>query len=116
MRFDKLTVKAREAVEAAQALADQGNHQGLEPEHLLLTLMQQQEGVVGPLLAKLGAHAEAIRRQVQAELDKLPKVRGGGRQYISPRLEAVLNSAWDEAQRLKDEYCSPAPLLTRVAP
>ncbi|MBI2197474.1 MAG: ATP-dependent chaperone ClpB, partial [Candidatus Rokubacteria bacterium] len=115
MRFDKLTVKAREAVEAAQALADQGNHQGLEPEHLLLTLMQQQEGVVGPLLAKLGAHAEAIRRQVQAELDKLPKVRGGGRQYISPRLEAVLNSAWDEAQRLKDEYCSAEHLLIGIA-
>ncbi|MEK7770094.1 MAG: AAA family ATPase, partial [candidate division NC10 bacterium] len=115
MRFDKLTVKAREAVEAAQALADQGNHQGLEPEHLLLTLIQQQEGVVGPLLAKLGAHAEAIRRQVQAELDKLPKVRGGGRQYISPRLEAVLNSAWDEAQRLKDEYCSAEHLLIGIA-
>ncbi len=115
MRFDKLTVKAQEAVQAAQSLADQGNHQALEPEHLLLALIQQQEGVVGPLLAKLGAPAEAIRRQLQSELDKLPKVRGGGRQYVSPRLEAALNTAWEEAQRLKDEYCSTEHLLIGIA-
>ncbi|MBI1958595.1 MAG: AAA family ATPase, partial [Candidatus Rokubacteria bacterium] len=115
MRFDRLTVKAREAVEAAQSLADQGSHQALEPEHLLLALVQQQEGVVGPLLAKLGAHGDAVTRQIQAELDKLPKVRGGGGQYVSPRLEAVLNRAWDEAQRLKDEYCSTEHLLIGIA-
>jgi ATP-dependent Clp protease ATP-binding subunit ClpB len=115
MRFDKLTVKAQEAVSAAQSLADQGNHQAIEPEHLLLALVQQQEGVVGPLLAKLGAPAEAIRRQVQAELDKLPKVQGGGRQYVSPRLEAVFETAWQEAQRLKDEYCSTEHLLIGIA-
>ncbi|HZV96000.1 MAG TPA: Clp protease N-terminal domain-containing protein [Candidatus Nitrosocosmicus sp.] len=108
MRFDKLTVKAQEAVQAAQSLADQGNHQALEPEHLLLALIQQQEGVVGPLLGKLGARPEAIVRQVEAELDKLPKVSGGGRQYVGPRLEKALGVAWDEAQRLKDEYCPPS--------
>jgi ATP-dependent Clp protease ATP-binding subunit ClpB len=115
MRLDKLTVKAQEAVAAAQSLADQGNHQAIEPEHLLLALVQQQEGVVAPLLAKLGAPADAVRRQVQAELDRLPKVRGGGRQYASNRLEAVLGRAWDEAQRLKDEYCSSEHLLIAIA-
>jgi ATP-dependent Clp protease ATP-binding subunit ClpB len=115
MRFDKLTVKAQEAVQAAQSLADQGNHQALEPEHLLLALIQQQEGVVGPLLGKLGARPEAIARQVQAELDKLPKVSGGGRQYVGPRLEKALGVAWDEAQRLKDEYCSTEHLLIGIA-
>ena len=55
MRLDKLTVKAQEAVQAAQSLADQHDHQAIEPEHLLLALLQQQEGVVSPLLAKLGA-------------------------------------------------------------
>jgi len=115
MRFDKLTVKAQEAVQAAQSLADQGNHQALEPEHLLLALIQQQEGVVGPLLGKLGARPEAIVRQVQAELDKLPKVSGGGRQYVGPRLEKALGVAWDEAQRLKDEYCSTEHLLIGIA-
>ncbi|HKZ05989.1 MAG TPA: ATP-dependent chaperone ClpB [Methylomirabilota bacterium] len=115
MRFDKLTVKAQEAVQAAQSLADQGNHQALEPEHLLLALVEQQEGVVGPLLAKLGARAEIIDRQVKAELERLPKVSGGGRQYVGPRLEKVLNTAWDEAQRLKDEYCSTEHLLIGIA-
>ena len=105
MKFDKFTVKAQEAVQAAQSLADQGNHQAIVPEHLLLALLQQQEGVVGPLLAKLGARPELIAREVQSELDRLPRVQGGGRQYASERLEAALNRAWEEAQRLKDEYC-----------
>src|SRR6266545_3714007 len=115
MKFDKFTVKAQEAVQAAQSLADQGNHQALEPEHLLLALLQQQEGVVGPLLAKLGARSEAVAREVQAALDTLPKVKGGGRQYASERLEALLTRAWDEAQRLKDEYCSTEHLLIGIA-
>jgi ATP-dependent Clp protease ATP-binding subunit ClpB len=115
MRLDKLTVKAQEAVQAAQSLADQGNHQVIEPEHLLLALLQQQEGVVAPLLAKLGARPEAIARQVQAELDRLPKVRGGGRQYASERLEGALTRAWEEAQRLKDEYVSTEHLLIGIA-
>ncbi len=115
MKFDKFTVKAQEAVQAAQSLADQGNHQALEPEHLLLALLQQQEGVVGPLLSKLGARPEAIAREVQGALDKLPKVKGAGRQYASERLEAALNRAWDEAQRLKDEYCSTEHLLIGIA-
>jgi ATP-dependent Clp protease ATP-binding subunit ClpB len=115
MKFDKFTVKAQEAVQAAQSLADQGNHQAIVPEHLLLALLQQQEGVVGPLLAKLGARPEVIAREIQSELDKLPRVQGGGRQYASERLEAVLNRAWEEAQRLKDEYCSTEHLLIGIA-
>jgi len=115
MRFDKLTVKAQEAVQAAQSLADQGNHQALEPEHLLLALVEQQEGVVGPLLAKLGARGEIVAREVKAELARLPKVQGGGRQYVGPRLEKALNVAWEEAQRLKDDYCSTEHLLVGIA-
>src|SRR5213078_781672 len=115
MKFDKFTVKAQEAVQAAQSLADQGNHQAIVPEHLLLALLQQQEGVVGPLLAKLGARPEVIAREIQSELDKLPAVKGGGGQYASQRLEAALNRAWDEAQRLKDEYCSTEHLLIGIA-
>jgi ATP-dependent Clp protease ATP-binding subunit ClpB len=116
MKFDKFTVKAQEAVQAAQSLADQGNHQAIVPEHLLLALLQQQEGVVVPLLAKLGARPETISREVQGELDKLPRVQGGGgRQYASERLEAALNRAWEEAQRLKDEYCSTEHLLIGIA-
>jgi ATP-dependent Clp protease ATP-binding subunit ClpB len=111
-KFDKFTVKAREAVQSAQSLADQHDHQAIEPEHLLLTLIQQQEGVVGPLLAKLGVPADPLRRSMEAELAKLPKVRGGaGQQYVGQRLAQVFQRAQDEAERLKDEYVSTEHLL-----
>src|SRR5262245_52900107 len=115
MKFDKFTVKAQEAVQAAQSLAVEGGHQAIEPEHLLLALLQQQEGVVGPLLGKLGARPEPLVRELKTALGKLPTVKGGGRQYVSDRLEAALNRAWDEAQRLKDEYCSTEHLLIGIA-
>ncbi|HVQ76122.1 MAG TPA: ATP-dependent chaperone ClpB, partial [Candidatus Binatia bacterium] len=114
MRLDKFTVKAQEAVQAAQSLADQGNHQALEPEHLLVALVRQQEGVVGPLVAKLGARADMVLSQAEAELSRLPKVRGGQGPYVSPRLRVVFDSAWEEAQRLKDEYCSAEHLLIGI--
>src|SRR5262245_22474509 len=114
-RFDKLTVKAQEAVQAAQALADRESHQQIEPEHLLAALLQQQDGIVAPLLGKLGARAEAIRRDGEAEVARLPKVSGGGGQYVGPRLKAVLDAAWAEAERLKDEYCSTEHLLIGLA-
>ena len=111
MRFDRFTVKAQEAVQAAQSLADQGNHQAIEPEHLLLALVQQQEGVVGPILARCGARPETIRRQVEDELRRLPQVKGGGGQYVSPRLKETFDRAWSETERLKDDYCSTEHLL-----
>ena len=93
MRMDKLTVKAQEALQAAQSLADQRDHQALEPEHLLVALLQQREGVVGPLLAKLGTRPEKIQRELEAELDRVPKVRGGSGQYLGERLRASLERA-----------------------
>ena len=114
-KFDKFTVKAREAVQAAQTLADQHDHQAIEPEHLLLALIQQQEGVVSPLLAKLGAPADQLRRAMETELGKMPKVRGAGGPYATPRLEQVLEAAQREAERLKDEYVSTEHLLIGLA-
>ena len=90
-RFDKLTVKAQEAVQTAQALADREGHQQIEPEHLLLALVEQEDGVVSALLAKLGARPDAIRRDVQAEIRRLPKVSGTSGQYMGPRLKTVFD-------------------------
>src|SRR5438270_3465362 len=115
MRMDKLTVKAQEAIQAAQGVADQHDHQALEPEHVLLALLQQREGVVGPLLAKLGARAETVQQQLETELARLPKVRGGGGQYVGERLRATLERAQREAERLKDEYVSTEHLLIAIA-
>ncbi len=115
MRLDKLTVKAQEALQAAQALADQQDHQAVEPEHLLVALLQQREGVVGPVLAKLGARADAVQQQLQTELGKTAKVRGGSSQYMSDRLRTTLDRAQREAERLKDEYVSTEHLLIAIA-
>jgi ATP-dependent Clp protease ATP-binding subunit ClpB len=114
-RFEKLTVKAREVVQNAQTAAERAGHQEIQPEHLLVALLEQADGVVGPLLAKLGARPEAIRREAEAELKRLPTVRGAGTQYLSSRLKAALDAAWEEMERLHDEYCSTEHLLLGVA-
>ncbi len=115
MRLDKFTVKAQEALQAAQSLADRQRHQAIEPEHLLEALLDQREGVVGPVLAKLGARPDAIQQALRAELAKLPAVRGGGGQYLGERLRQALERAEAEAQRLKDDYVSTEHLLLASA-
>ena len=115
MRMDKLTVKAQEAMQAAQSLADQHNHQVIEPEHLLGALLEQREGVVGPVLAKLGGRPDAILRDLKTTLDKLPTVRGASGQYLGERTRQALERAQAEAQRLKDEYVSTEHLLLALA-
>jgi ATP-dependent Clp protease ATP-binding subunit ClpB len=116
MRLDKFTVKAQEALQAAQSLADQRGHQTLEPEHLLLALLQQREGVVSPVLGKLGVRAETLQQQLEAEIGKIPQVRGGGTgQYLGERLRQTLERAQREAERLKDDYVSTEHLLVAIA-
>jgi len=111
MRLDKLTVKAQEAVQAAQSLADQHGHQAIEPEHVLVALLQQREGVVGPVLAKLGARPDTLQQALETELSRLPTVRGGSGQYVGERTRLMLERAEKEAERLKDEYVSTEHLL-----
>ncbi len=115
MRPDKFTVKAQEALQAAQSLAVQQNHQAIEPEHLLAALLEQREGVVGPVLAKLGARPEAIEKALKAELAKLPVVRGGSGQYLGERTQAAFERGEAEALRLKDDYVSTEHLLLALA-
>ena len=115
MRMDKFTVKAQEALQAAQSLADQHNHQAIEPEHLLRALLEQREGVVGPVLAKLGARPDAILREVNATLERAPKVQGASGQYLGERTRQALERAQAEAQRLRDEYVSTEHLLLALA-
>jgi ATP-dependent Clp protease ATP-binding subunit ClpB len=115
MRLDKFTVKAQEAIQAAQRVAEQHDHQAIEPEHVLAALLAQREGVVGPILAKLGARADAVQRQLDTELARMPKVRGGSGQYLGERLRAAVERAEGEAERLKDDYVSTEHLLIGIA-
>jgi ATP-dependent Clp protease ATP-binding subunit ClpB len=116
MRLDKLTVKAQEALQAAQHLAESNGAPETTPEHLFLTLLEQEGGIVVPILQKLGADPPALRTRIEQELARLPKVGGGSSgAAMSPRLRNVLTQAWEEAQRLKDEYLSTEHLLIAIA-
>ncbi|MCC6463724.1 MAG: ATP-dependent chaperone ClpB [Planctomycetes bacterium] len=105
MRLDKLTVKTQEAVQDALSLAQKHGHQAIEPEHVLLCLLRQEDGVVKPLLQKLGASPERLESALEAELRRFPQVSGGS-QYAGNDLNAVIQKAFDEAGKLKDEYVS----------
>jgi ATP-dependent Clp protease ATP-binding subunit ClpB len=117
MRLDRLTIKAQEAVQDAQKLADQYHHQQVDVEHLALALIQQPDGLVPSLLKKLGANLQSIQQNLEKELTRTPQVTGPGawgQVYISPRLKSVFDQAQSEAERLKDEYISTEHLLLAV--
>lgn len=116
MRFDKFTIKAQEAVQESQSIAEKYDHQQVEPEHLLMALILPQEGVVTPLLQKLGVDPAMVLQQVEHALKKIPQVHGGvGQLYISPRSKKVLDQSFKEAERLKDEYVSTEHVFIAVA-
>jgi ATP-dependent Clp protease ATP-binding subunit ClpB len=115
MRLDKLTIKAQDAVQDAQHISEENRQQQVEPEHLLLALLQQEGGVVGPILQKLGANTSTLTGQVQAEIDRMTKISGATGTHISPRLTRVFEAAAQEAERLKDDYISTEHLLIGIA-
>jgi ATP-dependent Clp protease ATP-binding subunit ClpB len=115
LRFDKLTVKAQETLQQAQDIGAREGHQQIEPLHLLAALVAQQDGVVPPLLARLGVSAKAIADDLQRQLGRLPKVSGVAQQYLSPATNDVLSRAFDEAARFKDEFVSTEHILLAIA-
>src|SRR5215467_4595248 len=115
MNIQKYTEKAQEAIVGAQQLADREGHPEVTPEHLLLTLIEQQGGIVPEILRKLNAEPAAVATEVRAELAKSPAVHGGSQPTLSARLRQVTNSAEAEAERLKDEYVSTEHLLLAIA-
>ena len=114
MRFDQFTFKAQEAIQTAQKAADEMQHQAVDVEHLLLALTEQAEGILVPLLQKIGASPKKIAASLRQELGKLPKVYGPSQSYITPRLNEVFRKAQEEAGRLKDEYVSVEHLLLGI--
>ena len=115
MDMNRFTEKAQEALQAAQKLALRFNHQQLESEHLLLALLDQEKGLTPAILEKAGLSLDALRIKAQRELEKLPRVTGGGADADNPRvggrLNRVLAQAEDEAKKLKDDFVSVEHLL-----
>ncbi len=110
--MNKLTEKAQEVVLAAQELAQNQQHSQIEPEHLMYALLTQSDGVVPQIFSTLGANAESVAQQFNAELNRLPKVYGATTQVsVSPRLGRVLENSTQQASNLHDEYVSTEHLL-----
>jgi len=114
MRLDRFTERSQEALAAAQQAAQQLQHAAVEPEHLLLALLEQQDGLVPGLLRRAEVPPETLGTRIRASLENRPKQIGGGEAQISPALRAVLMSAFEEMNRLKDEYVSTEHLLLGI--
>ncbi|MCD6153647.1 MAG: ATP-dependent chaperone ClpB [Syntrophobacterales bacterium] len=117
MRFDKFTLKLQEVFQDSERLANRYNHQGIDVEHLLMILIQQPEGIASEILKKLGADPRIIVNELKKVLEGLPKISGGGtvQRYITPRLQNVMDIAFAEAERVKDEYVSVEHVLIAIA-
>src|SRR3984957_12773661 len=115
IRSDKFTVKAQEALQAAQELGERSGQQQIEPLHLLWALVAQGDGVVPPLLEKLGVSPVTLAAEVQKQVDRLPKVSGVSDQFLSKTSNEPRERAFDEAQRLKDDYVSTEHILLAIA-
>jgi ATP-dependent Clp protease ATP-binding subunit ClpB len=115
MDINKFTEKAQEAMLGAQRLAEQMNHSQIEPEHLLVALVEQREGIIPELLRKMSADPVTIGRGARELLAQLPQAYGGAQPGLSPRLKLVTDLAQAEAERLKDEYISTEHLFVAIA-
>jgi len=108
MRTDKLTIKSKELLQAAQGTASERGHQQIEPEHLLYAmLVEESGGMINAMLEKMGASPDMVRRDVEAALNEVPRVSGGTMEvYISRRTKAVLDAAFSQSANMKDQYVS----------
>jgi ATP-dependent Clp protease ATP-binding subunit ClpB len=115
MRLDKLTIKTREALVAAQDLAARTGQPEMLPEHVFLSLIEQEGGLVTPLLKKIGADPQRIADSVRRELDRLPKQQGGIEVGLARKTRDLIEAAEREAEKFKDEYTSTEHLLLAFA-
>ena len=115
LRFEKMTVKAQEALQNAQEVAARHENQQIEPVHLLAAMVAQSDGVVSPLLARLGIRGEALTQEIEREIGRLPRVTGFGQQNMGRPLNDVLERAFKEAENFKDEYVSTEHMFLAIA-
>ena len=116
MKQERFTEQAQEALAASQELVRQYHHSQWDVEHILLALLQQERGLVGDILRELGVDVEAVKREVEAALEKTPRVSyDTGQLYATPRIANLIKTAGEEADRLKDEFIGTEHLLIAIA-
>jgi ATP-dependent Clp protease ATP-binding subunit ClpB len=113
MRLDKFTLRGQEAIQSAIELAERNTHQQVEPEHLLVAMLEQPEGIVRPVLGKLGANVAVILNDTQAAVARFPRVQGG-QQYFSNRLSQIFTASQKQADQMQDEFISTEHLLLAI--
>ena len=116
--MNKLTRKSQEALAQAQALASEYNHQQVDVEHLLYSLLNDESGLITQLLKRMNVNTQALEKNIADEISRLPRVTGSGTEqgkvYITQRLNRVLNTAEERAKILKDEYVSVEHLFLAI--
>jgi ATP-dependent Clp protease ATP-binding subunit ClpB len=116
MQIDKFTIKAQEVLSEAQRIASENGNQSVGDLHLLSAMLKRKEGTITPILKKLEVDIDRLSGKINDALAKMPRVSGQAAQlYISPELNNILNSAFDEAAQLKDEYVSTEHILIALA-
>jgi len=116
MRQERFTEQAQEALALSQELLRQYRHSQWDVEHILLALLQQEQGLVGDILQKLGVDVDAVRQEVVAALEKFPKAAyETGQVYVTPRIANLIRKAGEEADRLKDEFIGTEHLFIAIA-
>src|ERR1022692_3967891 len=113
IRWDKLTVKAQEAMQRANDLASEHGNPELQPAHILAALLEDREGIVSPLLERVGLHVQTVQAEAMREIEKLPKVSGSGatQAHLSDAASQMLENAFKEAANFKDDYVSTEHML-----
>ncbi|HKK45401.1 MAG TPA: ATP-dependent chaperone ClpB [Balneolaceae bacterium] len=113
MNLDKLTLKAQEAVQSAVELASENNHQAVDPAHILLALLRDNENVINTILNKIGVRLPQIKSELESRINKLPVVKGASvsGQYLSNNSKELFDKAQDSANQLGDEYISSEHIL-----
>jgi len=115
IKWDRLTVKSQEAVQAASGHAAENGNPEVLPLHLMAALLEDREGVVIPVLEKVGVPVEQLLSGVNSAIEKLPKVQGGGQPGMSAALQKVLEQGFKEAENFKDDYVSTEHLLLSLS-
>lgn len=115
MKFDKLTMKSQQLLQASHDIAQKQNNQAVEPLHLLKAMLEDEDGIVISILKKIGIHLDGLKKETQSALEKLVKVSGAGDLYISKNLKKVLDESFSETHKMKDQYVSIEHIFLSLA-
>jgi ATP-dependent Clp protease ATP-binding subunit ClpB len=114
MKTDRFTQKSQEVLVNAQEIAKERNHNQVELDHVLIALLTQEESLSRNVLGRIGVDPDLIIRKIEKKLDEQAKVYGDSQLYFSPEIQALLDDAWEEAKRLKDEYISTEHIFLSI--